>query len=102
MERKTNILLAAIAAFGILNMTTMAFGAGENMLHTSAGRIYAGFGYTHGTIPVVEGNGGYFDSDIMRYDINNLKRANYYYTQEDLEYHAGGGNVPAQNNGYRQ
>ena len=98
MERKTNKLLLALAVLGILNISTTAFGAGENMLHTSAGRTYAGFGYTHGKIPVSEGNGGYYDSDIYRYDINNLKRANYYYTQEDLEYHANGGNASSQYN----
>ena len=36
-----------------------------------------------------------FTINIMRYDINNLKRPNYYYTQEDLEFH--GGNNPQYN-----
>ena len=96
MERKNSLLLGTILVLSLFSLSIPSFGAGENMMHTSAGRTYAGFGYTHGNIPVTEGNGGYFDSDIMRYDINNLKRANYYYTQEDLEYH--GRNNPQQQN----
>ena len=103
MERKSKRFIAIIAVCTILNISIAAYAAGENMLHTTAGKTYAGFGYTHGTIPVSEGNGGYFDSDIMRYDINNLKRANYYYTQEDLEYHTRGGNAPVrESNEYPQ
>ena len=94
MERKNSLLLTSIAICVILGFASPAFSAGENMMHTSAGKVYAGYGYTHGDIPVTEGNGGYYDSDIYRYDINNLKRANYYYTQEDLEYHTRGGNQP--------
>jgi hypothetical protein len=90
MKRTNRILISTILVSALVGFSIPAFGAGENMLHTSAGRTYAGFGYTHGNIPVSEGVGGFYDDDIMRYDINNLKRANYYYTQEDLEYHTDG------------
>lgn len=92
MKRKNSLVFSTLITLALLTLSTPSFAAGENMMHTSAGRTFAGFGYTHGNIPVTEGVGGYYDSDIMRYDINNLKRANYYYTQEDLEYH--GGNNP--------
>lgn len=47
------------------------FAAGEKMLNSTAGKSYAGYGYTHGYVPVTTGTGGYYDSDIWKYDINN-------------------------------
>ena len=86
-EFKNLVKMALIGAF-LLSSTVSAFAVGEAMINSSAGRTYAGFGYTHGYIPVTE-QYPTGDNDIMRYEINHLRPAETYYTQDDLKYHDG-------------
>ena len=86
MKKQTlkTIAISAICTM-VLSMTTCAFAAGEKMLNSSAGKSYAGYGYTHGYVPVTVGTGGYYDKDIMKYDLNNsqyLYRSPFYYSEE--------------------
>lgn len=78
----TMTVMGAIAVMGCAS----AFAAGENMINSSAGKQYAGYGYTHGYVPVTTGTGGHYDNDIMKYDINNSRfyfNSPYYYTYDE-------------------
>lgn len=69
----------------VAGMSTAALAAGEKMINTSAGKSYAGYGYTHGYVPVTVGTGGYYDNDIMKYDRNNsqfLYKSPFYYSDD--------------------
>ena len=85
--KKETLKTIAVSAICLMvaGMSTSAFAAGEKMLNSSAGKSYAGYGYTHGYVPVTVGTGGYYDRDIMKYDINNsqyLYRSPFYYSEE--------------------
>lgn len=83
-----NFATIALISTMILSTSASALAVGELMINSSAGRTYAGFGYTHGYIPVTE-QYPTGDNDIMRYEINHLRPAETYYTQDDLKYHNG-------------
>lgn len=89
------VISATVITFSI-SLSTLA--AGELLINSTAGKTYAGFGYTHGYIPVTEGSGGYsiFDNDIMRYDMNNSKPAENYFNQEDNKRYYGNQNTPVE------
>ena len=69
--KKQTLKTIAVSAICLMvaSMSTSAFAAGEKMLNSTAGKSYAGYGYTHGYVPVTVGTGGYYDNDIMKYDI---------------------------------
>ena len=85
--KKQTLKTIAVSAICLMvaAMSSSAFAAGEKMLNSSAGKSYAGYGYTHGYVPVTVGTGGYYDKDIMKYDLNNsqyLYRSPFYYSEE--------------------
>ena len=55
----------------------------------------AGFGYTHGMVPVMNEVGGssVHDRDMMRYDRNRRRGENDYYQYEQKRYGTGGSSV---------
>ena len=85
--KKQTLKTIAVSAICLMvaSLSTSAFAAGEKMLNSTAGKSYAGYGYTHGYVPVTVGTGGYYDNDIMKYDINNsqfLYKSPFYYSDE--------------------
>jgi len=94
---KNLFIISAVCLF-LLSVNTASYAVGEQMLNTNAGSTYAGFGYTHGYIPVIKQNTK-MDSDIMRYDVNNSKPADYYYNIEDSTQHYGNNGSLIQNYG---
>ncbi len=84
--------IAAVLGTLVFLSSLSVFAAGEKMINSSAGKSYAGYGYTHGYVPVTVGTGGYYDSDIWKYDINNSQYyfqgpyAGYSSTQEEDNY----------------
>lgn len=76
---------AILTGFVLSSAANLCFAVGENMINTSAGSIYAGYGYTHGRVPVAEDSHTtwFYDSEIWRYDVNKSKPAQYYYVQEN-------------------
>ena len=88
--KKLTLKTIAVSAISLmtLSMGSIAFAAGEKMINTSAGKSYAGYGYTHGYVPVTVGTGGYYDRDIMKYDLNNsqyLYRSPFYYSDDQQQ-----------------
>lgn len=80
-------LLVSVMLMGLfLTTANSCFAVGENMINTSAGSTYAGYGYTHGRVPVSEDSKTtwFYDSEIWRYDVNKSKPAQYYYVPENL------------------
>ncbi|MBQ8460117.1 hypothetical protein IJ541_08470 [bacterium] len=80
-------ILVVSAVCLLFNFVSVISFASDNGNIGTAGKSYAGYGYTHGYIPVnedVEGT-SIFDSDIMRYDVNNSKPADFYFNQNDLK-----------------
>lgn len=77
------ILVISLISIGL----NVAAFAADNVNTGTAGKTYAGYGYTHGYVPVTEDVEGssIYDSDIMRYDVNNLKPADYYFNQNDVK-----------------
>src|SRR5574344_453748 len=61
----------------------------------SAGSNYAGYGFTHGQVPVMNEVGGasIHDSDMMRYDKDKRKSTDDYYQYEQKRYGTGGSAV---------
>lgn len=86
-----NLLIVSTLCLLLAGINVSAYAVGENMLHTTAGSNYAGFGYTHGYIPVNKQE-AFGDENIMRYDVNNSKPADYYYNIEDSSQHYGNNN----------
>ena len=84
-NNKLSALLLVICAL-TLSCTAPANAAGES---------YAGYGYTHGIIPVMNEVGGaaIHDSDMMRYDKNRRKSDDDYYQYEQNRYGTGGSTV---------
>ena len=81
---KRFLISAVLIGFVMLTSNSLSFAVGENMINTSAGSVYAGYGYTHGIIPVSENSNTtwFYDSEIWRYDINKSKPAQDYYVPE--------------------
>ena len=82
---KKILVISTICLFS--NFINVSALAADNGNIGTAGKSYAGFGYTHGYIPVNEDVEGasIFDSDIMRYDVNYSKPADFYFNQNDLK-----------------
>ena len=61
----------------------------------NAGGNFAGYGYTHGLVPVMNEVGGasVHDSDVMRYDKNRRRGESDYYQYEQKRYGTGGSAV---------
>lgn len=97
---KSNRLLGTIltvstcCALSLSNLFIPAFAAGEGAVG-SAGGNFAGFGYTHGVVPVMNEVGGasIHDSDMMRYDKNRRRTDSDYYQYEQKRYGTGGSSV---------
>lgn len=97
--KESNRLLSAIlavtacCALSVSALFTPAFAAGEGV--GSAGGNFAGYGYTHGMVPVMNELGGaaIHDSDMMRYDRNQRRGADAYYQYEQKRYGTGGSAV---------
>ena len=97
---KSNRLLGTIltvstcCALSLSNLFIPAFAAGEGAVG-SAGGNFAGFGYTHGVVPVMNEVGGssIHDSDMMRYDKNRRRTDSDYYQYEQKRYGTGGSTV---------
>ena len=84
----------------LINTGNSVFAATQN---NSAPVNYAGYGYTHGSIPVNDNNNSsYYDSDIWRYDLNTQKPAQSYYTLDDLKNNTVKGVFPANDNSFNQ
>ena len=94
--KKSNKLSAALLMICALSVSsaTGAYAVGEGMVGT-AGNVNAGFGYTHGMIPVMNEVGGttIHDRDMMRYDKNRRQSADDYYQYEQKRYGTGGSPV---------
>lgn len=97
---KSNRLLGTIltvstcCALSLSNLFIPAFAAVEGAVG-SAGGNFAGFGYTHGVVPVMNEVGGssIHDSDMMRYDKNRRRTDSDYYQYEQKRYGTGGSSV---------
>ena len=83
----TLLTVSAVCALSI-SAQAMAFDAGAS----AAGGNFAGYGFTHGTIPVMNEIGGsqIHDSDMMRYDKNRRRGESDYYQYENRRYGTGG------------
>lgn len=84
--KKTQLLCSLFTVCILSSAILPVMAAGEKMINTSAGKSYAGYGYTHGYVPVTTGTGRGYDNDIMKYDINNsqyLFRSPFYYNNDD-------------------
>ena len=94
--KKSNRLLGTVltvSAICALSISGQAFAAGEGI--GNAGSFDAGFGFTHGGIPVMNEIGGsqVHDSDMMRYDKNRRRGESDYYQYENKRYGTGGSAV---------
>ncbi|MBQ8669279.1 ShlB/FhaC/HecB family hemolysin secretion/activation protein [bacterium] len=94
--KKSNRFLGAVLAVSAicaLSISGQAFAAGEGI--GNAGSFDAGFGFTHGGIPVMNEIGGsqIHDSDMMRYDKNRRRGESDYYQYENKRYGTGGSAV---------
>ena len=94
--KKSNRFLGAVLAVSAicaLSISGQAFAAGEGV--GNAGSFDAGFGFTHGGIPVMNEIGGsqIHDSDMMRYDKNRRRGESDYYQYENKRYGTGGSAV---------
>lgn len=89
----TFIAASACCAITLAGMFNPVFAAGEGV--GNAGSINAGFGYTHGIVPVMNEVGGaaIHDSDMMRYDKNRRRMDSDYYQYEQKRYGTGGSSV---------
>jgi len=79
MNNRLSTLLLMLCALSISGMSS-AYAVGEGVTGTAAGN-FAGYGYTHGMIPVMNEVGGSttHDSDMMRYDRNRRQSSDDYY-----------------------
>ena len=94
--KKSNRLLGTVltvSAICALTISGQAYAAGEGI--GNAGSFDAGFGFTHGGIPVMNEIGGsqVHDSDMMRYDKNRRRGESDYYQYENKRYGTGGSAV---------
>ncbi|MBD5402637.1 ShlB/FhaC/HecB family hemolysin secretion/activation protein [bacterium] len=96
--KKSNRFLGAVLALSAccalsIGCFSPAMAAGEGV--GAAGGNFAGFGYTHGIVPVMNEVGGaaIHDSDMMRYDKNQRKGVSDYYQYEQKRYGTGGSPV---------
>ena len=82
-----------VSAICALTISGQAYAAGEGI--GNAGSFDAGFGFTHGGIPVMNEIGGsqVHDSDMMRYDKNRRRGESDYYQYENKRYGTGGSAV---------
>ena len=84
----TVLAVSAICALSISGTGSAALAAGE-LAGASASGNFAGYGYTHGMVPVMNEVGGasIHDRDMMRYDKNRRRgESDYYqYEQKDTE-----------------
>ena len=93
--KKSNRLLSAIltvsACYALSAVCSPAFAAGEAV----GGLVPSGYGYSHGSIPVMNEVGGasIHDSDMMRYDRNQRLNNKDYYQYEQKRYGTGGSAV---------
>lgn len=98
--KKSNRLLGTVltvstcCAISLSGLFVPAFAAGETAVGTAGGN-FAGFGYTHGVVPVMNEVGGssIHDSDMMRYDKNRRRMDSDYYQYEQKRYGTGGSTV---------
>lgn len=93
-ERLIGTLLAVstICALSTSNLCPQALADGAGLPSLPEGGGFAGFGYTHGAVPVMNEIGGTIkhDSDMMRYDKNRRRSAEDYYQYEQKRYGTGG------------
>jgi len=89
------LTISALSALSLTGLTPQANAVGEAMLNNSSGSSFAGYGYTHGEVPVMNEIGGasVHDSDIMRYDVNRRRAESDYYQYEQKRYGTGGSPV---------
>lgn len=85
----TVLTVSAICALSIPSCSSKAFADGPSGV---SGSINAGYGYTHGMVPVMNEVGGasIHDSDVMRYDKNRRRGESDYYQYEQKRYGTGG------------
>ena len=85
----TVLAVSAICALSIPSCSSKAFADGPSGV---SGSINAGYGYTHGMVPVMNEVGGasIHDSDVMRYDKNRRRGESDYYQYEQKRYGTGG------------
>lgn len=78
---RTVLAVSAICALSIPSCSSKAFADGPSGV---SGSINAGYGYTHGMVPVMNEVGGasIHDSDVMRYDKNRRRGESDYYQYE--------------------
>lgn len=86
------LMLSACCALSLACLSSPAYAAGEAATPQGG---FAGFGYTHGLIPVMNEVGGasIHDNDIMRYDKNRRSSEKDYYQYEQKRYGTGGSAV---------
>lgn len=97
--KKNNRLLGAVLAvsaccvFSVSGFFSPVLAAGEGA--AAGGGNFAGFGYTHGLVPVMNEVGGAstHDTDMMRYDKNQRRSNDDYYQYEQKRYGTGGSPV---------
>lgn len=90
----TVLTISAFCALSLSGIGSSAIAAGE-ALGANAGGNFAGYGYTHGMVPVMNEVGGssVHDRDMMRYDRNRRRGENDYYQYEQKRYGTGGTSV---------
>ena len=90
----TVLAVSAICALSISGTGYAALAAGE-LAGASASGNFAGYGYTHGMVPVMNEVGGasIHDRDMMRYDKNRRRGESDYYQYEQKRYGTGGSAV---------
>lgn len=91
---ETVLAVSAICALSISGTGSAAIAAGE-FAGASTGGNFAGYGYTHGMVPVMNEVGGasIHDRDMMRYDKNRRRGESDYYQYEQKRYGTGGSAV---------
>lgn len=91
------LAVSALCVFALPGFMSPALAAGEGAVGGvgAAGGNFAGFGYTHGMVPVMNELGGsqIHDSDMMRYDKNRRRSNEDYYQYEQKRYGTGGSPV---------
>lgn len=91
---KATIAISACCAISVSGFLASPVFAAEGA-GAAAGGNFAGFGYTHGIVPVMNEVGGasIHDSDVMRYDKNRRRSESDYYQYEQKRYGTGGSPV---------
>ena len=87
------LMVSAFCALSVSGFFSPVLAAGEGA--PAAGGNFAGFGYTHGLVPVMNEVGGasIHDNDVMRYDKNRRRSESDYFQYEQKRYGTGGSPV---------